>query len=85
MVLQNIPIIYTHPVYQYSKTSVMYFLLSLLRIKGVCMFRALLAHFQEVLHKRHLVYCKHARIIPSVVCVAPPEVDQVMLETCRGP
>jgi hypothetical protein len=26
----------------------------------------------------------HAYHIPSAVCVAPPEVEQVMLETCRG-
>jgi hypothetical protein len=26
----------------------------------------------------------HARNIPSVVCVEPPEDEQVMLETCRG-
>jgi hypothetical protein len=35
----------------------MHFLFSLLRIKGLYMFRALVAHPQEVLHKRHLVYC----------------------------
>jgi hypothetical protein len=35
----------------------MHVLLNLLRIKGLYMFRALLAHPQEVLHKRHLVYC----------------------------
>jgi hypothetical protein len=29
---------------------------SLLRIKGLYIFRALLAHLQEVLHKRHLVW-----------------------------
>jgi hypothetical protein len=28
---------------------------------------------------------QHARNIPSAVCVAPPEDEQVMLETCRGP
>jgi hypothetical protein len=44
-------------VYQYSETNVMHFLLSLLRIKGLYMFRALLAHLQEALDKRHLVYC----------------------------
>jgi hypothetical protein len=62
------------------------------------MYRALLAHLQEVLHKRHLVYCvrvmsvgctrigvEQARSIPSAVCGAPPEGEQVMLETCRGP
>jgi hypothetical protein len=65
------------------------------------MFRALLAHLQEALHKRHLVYCvcvmsvgctntgaanltQHARNIPSVVCAAPPEDEQVTLGTCRG-
>jgi hypothetical protein len=42
---------------QYSETNVMHFLFSLLRIKGLYIFRALLSHPQEVLHKRHLVYC----------------------------
>jgi hypothetical protein len=37
------------------------------------MFRALLAHPQGALYKRHLVYCACARNIPSVVCSAPPE------------
>jgi hypothetical protein len=36
---------------------VMHFLFNLLRIKGLYMFRALLAHLQEVLNKRDLVYC----------------------------
>jgi hypothetical protein len=62
------------------------------------MFRALLAHPQEVLHKRHLVNCvrmsvgcgvikttEYARNIPNVACIAPPEDQQVTLETCRGP
>jgi hypothetical protein len=56
------------------------------------MFRALLVHPQEVLHKRHLVYCMCVMSvgctrldIPSTVCLAPPEDEQVMLETCRGP
>jgi hypothetical protein len=39
-------------VYQYSETNVMHFLFNLLR-----MFRALLAHPQEVVYKRYLVYC----------------------------
>jgi hypothetical protein len=43
--------------FQYSETNVMHFLFSLLRIKGLYMFRALLAHRQQALHKRHLVYC----------------------------
>jgi hypothetical protein len=44
-------------VHQYIETNVMHFSFSLLRIKGLYMFRALLAHLQEALHKRHLVYC----------------------------
>jgi hypothetical protein len=44
-------------VYQYSETKVMHLLFSLLRNKGPYMFRALLAHPQQALHKRHLVYC----------------------------
>jgi hypothetical protein len=51
--------------YQYSETNVMYFLFSLLRMKDLYMFRALLAHPQEVLHKRHLVYC--LRVISVLV------------------
>jgi predicted nucleotide-binding protein (sugar kinase/HSP70/actin superfamily) len=38
---------------------------AVLRIKGLYMFRALLAHPQEALHKRHLVYCVR---IMSVGC-----------------
>jgi hypothetical protein len=65
------------------------------------MFRALLAHPQKARHIQHLVYCVgimsvklqswhsqltlYARNIPSAVCVGPPEDEQVMLETCRGP
>jgi hypothetical protein len=37
-------------IYQYSKTNVMHFLFSLLRIMDLYMFRALLAHPQEALH-----------------------------------
>jgi hypothetical protein len=56
------------------------------------MFRALLTDPQEALHKRHLVYCSETTVgilqfhctIPTVVCDAPPEDQQVMLETCRG-
>jgi hypothetical protein len=63
------------------------------------MFRALLAHPQEVLHKRHLVYCHGCSETATVAqptdiihtqytkcrCVAPPGDEQVMLETCRDP
>jgi hypothetical protein len=64
------------------------------------MFRALLAHLEEVLHKRHLVYwigvelvspiwcgqlTQHALNIQNALCAATPKDEQVMLETCRGP
>jgi hypothetical protein len=52
-------------VYQYSETNVTHFLFNLLRITGLNMFQAVLAHPQEVLHKRHLVYCMH---VISVGC-----------------
>jgi hypothetical protein len=32
-----------------------------------------------------LVSTTHARNIASAVCAVPPENEQVMLETCRGP
>jgi hypothetical protein len=44
-------------VHQYSETYVTHFLFNLSRIKGLCMFRALLAHPQKALQQRHLVYC----------------------------
>jgi hypothetical protein len=92
-----------HLVCQCSETNMMHFSFNLLRIKGLYMFRALLVHPQEALHKQHLVYCVHiglmsvslqswysqltlyARTIPSAVCTAPTEDEQVMLETSRGP
>jgi hypothetical protein len=43
--------------FQYGETNVMHSLSNLLRIESLYMFRALLAHLQEALHKRHLVYC----------------------------
>jgi hypothetical protein len=52
--------------YEYNETNVMQFTFSLLRINSLCMFRALLAHPQEALNKRHLVYCVRAK---SVGCV----------------
>jgi hypothetical protein len=61
------------------------------------MFRALLTHLQEALHKRHLLYAApglefHSNpgaanwhnTHASVFRVAPSEDEQVMLETCRG-
>jgi hypothetical protein len=76
---------------QYTETNVMHFSFNLLRIKCHYMFQALLAHPQEALQKRHLVYCvqtchsqlTYARNTPHAVCVAPPEDEKVMLETRR--
>jgi hypothetical protein len=64
----------------------MNFSFSLLRIKSLYMFRALLAFPQEALKLQswHSQLTLHARNIPSAVCAAPPEKEQVMLETCRG-
>jgi hypothetical protein len=81
-----------------NETNMMQFSFNLLRIKGHYVFRTLFAHPQEGIHKRHLVYCVsiiqqpshskltlYARNIPHADCGAPPEDEQVMLETCRGP
>jgi hypothetical protein len=69
----------------------MHGLFSLLKIKFLYMFRPLLVHPQEALHKRHKLQSWHsqltlyARNILSAVCAVPPEDEQVMLETCIGP
>jgi hypothetical protein len=42
--------------HQYNETNVMHCLFSLLRIMGLYMFQALLAHPQVVLNKQHLVH-----------------------------
>jgi hypothetical protein len=42
------------------------------------MFRELLAHPQEALHNTTLA-------ILRACCAVPPEDEQVMVETCRGP
>jgi hypothetical protein len=53
---------------QYSDTNLMHFLFSLLRIKGLYMFRALLAHPQDALHKRHLVSCMRVMSVGYTRC-----------------
>jgi hypothetical protein len=64
-------------VYQYNESNVMHFSFSLLRIKGLYMFRALLAHPQEALHKRHLLYCVRVMSVGCATTVVnlPPTVD----------
>jgi hypothetical protein len=76
-----------------SITNVMNFLLNLLRIKCLYMFRALFVNPQKALHNRRLVY--FVRVM-SVGCIritrkqynkcrllAPLEDEQVMIETCK--
>jgi hypothetical protein len=51
------------------------------------MFRPLLAHLQEALLKELVIYCVRimsAGNIPIVVYAAPPEDEQVVLQTCTG-
>jgi hypothetical protein len=53
------------------------------------MFRALPAHFQEALHSQLVDCVRVSRSqptdkLPTAVCEAPPEDEQVVLETCRG-
>jgi hypothetical protein len=75
-------------VYQYSETNVMHFSLSLLRIKGLYMFRAILVHLQEALHKRHLVRVYGVRVT-SVGCssapimVQPIDITRTQYSKCR--
>jgi hypothetical protein len=47
----------TADVHQHNETNVMHFLRNLLRINGLYIFQALLAHPQEMPHKWHLIYC----------------------------
>jgi hypothetical protein len=58
-------------------------LFSLLRVNSLYMLYALLAHLQEALHKQ-LVFCV---LVMSAGCyqawIGTPEVEQVMLETCK--
>jgi hypothetical protein len=57
------------PVPQYNATNVMHFSFNLLRIECLYIFRALLAHPQEALHKRHLVYCVGIMSVGSATTV----------------
>jgi hypothetical protein len=74
---------------RYGETNVMHFLLNLLRIKGLHMFRALLARPYESLHKHHLVYCVRVmsvgctRIGVAVVLVQPTDITRTQYTKCR--
>jgi hypothetical protein len=56
----------------------MHILFTLLGIKSLYMFRALLAHHQEALHKRQLVYC--VRVAAVQPTDNTQEIYQVPLE-----
>jgi hypothetical protein len=59
----------------------MHFLLNLLRIKGLYMFRALLAHPQEALHKQHLTYC--VRVVSWLHQLKPTAITRTHYTKCR--
>jgi hypothetical protein len=67
----------------------MHFLLSLLRIKGLYMFRVLLAHSQEAQHKRHFVYCVHVMSVgtstPTLLAAKaqPTDITRKQYTKCR--
>jgi hypothetical protein len=79
--------VYTLYIYQYNETNVLHFSFSLLRIKSLYMFRALLAHPNDSLHKRYLVYCVR---VMSVGCatetatVAQPTDIRTQYNKCRS-
>jgi hypothetical protein len=71
-------------VYQYTETNVMHFLFSLLRIKSLYMFRALLVRTQEALNKRQLVYCVlRARYVNWLYQVQPIDITCMHCTKCR--
>jgi hypothetical protein len=70
-------------VYQHSETNMMQFLFNLLRIKGLYMFRALIAHPQEVLHKLHLVYCVRIMSSSTPILVQPTDITRTKYAKCR--
>jgi hypothetical protein len=78
--------------YQYSETNVMYFLFNLLRIKGLYMFRTILVHPQETLHKQHLVYCVRVMSVGCTrigvelvapILVQPTDITRTQYTKCR--
>jgi hypothetical protein len=72
---------------QYSDTKVMHLLFNLLRIKGLYMFRALLAHLQEELNEQHFVYC--VRVMSggctssTPILVHPTDITRTQYTKCR--
>jgi hypothetical protein len=87
-------------VYQYNETNVMHFSFNLLRIEGFLHVSSItcsssegppqtalgiLRAYNVSLQSGHSQLTLYARNIPSAVCVASPEDEQVMLETCKRP
>jgi hypothetical protein len=74
----------------YSETNVMHFLFSLLRIKCLYMFRALLVHPQEALHKQHLIYSVRVMSVgcnldwrSTAILVQPTDITRTQYTKCR--
>jgi hypothetical protein len=58
----------------------------LLRINGLYMFRALLAHHQEAFYKRHLVYCMRVMSAgcTTPILVQPTDITRTQYTKCRS-
>jgi hypothetical protein len=71
---------------QYSETNVMHFLLNLSSSKSLYMFRVLLAHLQEALHKLHLVYCVRVKSVGCAsftpILVQPTDITHMQYTKC---
>jgi hypothetical protein len=61
---------------QYNETNVMHISLNLLSLKSLYMFRALLAHPQDALHKRQLVYCVRVMSVGCAMITVTAVVEQ---------
>jgi hypothetical protein len=73
-------------VYQYSKTNVMHFLFSWLRIKPLHISRITCSSSGGVTQTAlGILRACYVSWLHRAVCVAPPEDEKVMLETYRGP
>jgi hypothetical protein len=66
---------------QYSETNMMHFLFNLVRVKDLYTFGALLAHPQEAIHKRQLVYmrvisvgCTRIGVFHTPILVQPTDI-----------
>jgi hypothetical protein len=68
---------------RYSETNVMFIMFNVLRIKSLYMFPALLAHPQEVLDKRHLLYYVRVMSVGSTGRVEPTDITRTQYTKCR--